>query len=61
LAFSYLIDHLGFTTEGRLAAMLIIPSLEVPNWSVIYIINTAPSDVDKEVEMKIGRPLSLVF
>jgi hypothetical protein len=43
LAFSYWIDYLGFTTEGRLAAMLIIPSLGVPNWSVIYIINTAPS------------------
>jgi hypothetical protein len=34
--------NLGFTTEGRLAAVLIIPSLGVPNWSVIYI-NTAPS------------------
>jgi hypothetical protein len=43
LAFSYWIDYLGFTTEGRLAAVLIIPSLGVPNWSVIYIINTAPS------------------
>jgi hypothetical protein len=35
--------NLGFTTEGRLAGVLIIPSLGVPNWSVIYI-NTAPSD-----------------
>jgi hypothetical protein len=43
LAFFYWIDYLGFTTEGRLAAVLIIPSLEVPDWSVIYIINTAPS------------------
>jgi hypothetical protein len=34
--------NLGFTTEGRLAVVLIIPSLGVPNWSVIYI-NTAPS------------------
>jgi hypothetical protein len=34
--------NLGFTIEGRLAAVLIIPSLGVPNWSVIYI-NTAPS------------------
>jgi hypothetical protein len=34
--------NLGFTTEGRLAAVLIIPYLGVPNWSVIYI-NTAPS------------------
>jgi hypothetical protein len=41
LAFSYWIDNLGFVTEGRLAAVLIIPSLGVPNWSVIYIINTA--------------------
>jgi hypothetical protein len=35
--------YLGFTTKGRLAAVLITPSLGVPNWSVIYIINTAPS------------------
>jgi hypothetical protein len=34
--------NLGFITEGRLAAVLITPSLGVPNWSVIYI-NTAPS------------------
>jgi hypothetical protein len=43
LAFSYWIDNLGFVTKGRLAVVLIIPSLGVPNWSVIYIINTAPS------------------
>jgi hypothetical protein len=36
-------DYLGFITEGRLAPVLIIPSLGVSNWSVIYIINTAPS------------------
>jgi hypothetical protein len=35
--------YLGFTTEERLAAVLIIPSLGFPKWSVIYIINTAPS------------------
>jgi hypothetical protein len=43
LAFSYWIDNLGFITKGRLAALLIIPSLGVPNWSIIYIINTTPS------------------
>jgi hypothetical protein len=43
LAFSYWIDNLGFITEGRLAVVLIILSLGAPNWSVIYIINTAPS------------------
>jgi hypothetical protein len=43
LALSYWIDKLGFITEGRLAVVLIIPSLGVPNWSIIYIINTAPS------------------
>jgi hypothetical protein len=42
LAFSYWIDDLGFITEGKLDAVLITPSLGVPNWSVIYIINTAP-------------------
>jgi hypothetical protein len=35
--------YLGFITEGRLAVVLITPSRGVPNWSVIYIINTAPS------------------
>jgi hypothetical protein len=34
--------YLGFVTEGKLAAVLITPSLGVPNWPVIYIINTAP-------------------
>jgi hypothetical protein len=43
LAFSYWIDYLGFITEGKLDAVLITPSLGVPNWSVIYIINTAPA------------------
>jgi hypothetical protein len=43
LAFSYWIDYLSFITEGKLAAVFITPSLGVPNWSVIYIINTAPS------------------
>jgi hypothetical protein len=43
LALSYWIDYLRFITEGKLTAVLIIPSLGVPNWSVIYIINTAPS------------------
>jgi hypothetical protein len=36
------LTYLGFITEGKLAAVLIIPSLGVPNWPVIYIINTAP-------------------
>jgi hypothetical protein len=43
LAFSYWIDYLGFITKGKLADVLITPSLGVPNWSVIYIINTTPS------------------
>jgi hypothetical protein len=45
LTFSYWIDYLGFITEGKLAAVLITPSLGVPNWLVIYVINTAPSRV----------------
>jgi hypothetical protein len=31
--------------KEKLAAVLIIPSLGVPNWSIIYI-NTAPQSVD---------------
>jgi hypothetical protein len=42
LAFSYWTIKLWFLTEGKLAVVLITPSLGVPNWSVIYIINTAP-------------------
>jgi hypothetical protein len=34
--------NLGFITERKLTVVLITPSLGVPNWSVIYIINTAP-------------------
>jgi hypothetical protein len=36
------LTYLGFVTEGKLAAVLITPSLGVPNWPVIYIINTTP-------------------
>jgi hypothetical protein len=36
------LTYLGFITEGNLAAVLVTPSLGVPNWPVIYIINTAP-------------------
>jgi hypothetical protein len=35
-SFSYWFDNLGFTTEGRLAAMLIIPSSLGSQRSVIY-------------------------
>jgi hypothetical protein len=43
LAFSYLIDYLGFITEGKLAAIFIKPSLGVSNWPVIYIIKYTPT------------------
>jgi hypothetical protein len=36
------LTYLGFITKGKLAVVLIIPSLGVSNWPVIYIINTAP-------------------
>jgi hypothetical protein len=39
LGFFYWIDHLGFITEGKLAAIFIKPSLGVSNWPVIYFIN----------------------
>jgi hypothetical protein len=35
--------YLGFVTEGKLAAVLIKPSLGVSNWTVIYIINYTPT------------------
>jgi hypothetical protein len=52
LASSYWIDYLGFITEGKLATMLITPSLGVPNWLVIYIINNAPSRIKHHVQCK---------
>jgi hypothetical protein len=36
------LTYLGFITEGKLAAIFITPSLGVPNWPIIYIINTEP-------------------
>jgi hypothetical protein len=44
-SFSYWFDKPWFHTEGRLAVVLITPSLGVSNWTVIYknsYINTAP-------------------
>jgi hypothetical protein len=35
--------NLGFITEGKLAAILIKPSLGVSNWPVIYFINYTPT------------------
>jgi hypothetical protein len=35
--------NLGFLTEGNLAAIFIKPSLGVPNWPVIYFINSVAS------------------
>jgi hypothetical protein len=49
LALSYWIDYLGFITEGKLTVVLITPSLGIPNWSVIYIINTAPSPTKRAI------------
>jgi hypothetical protein len=43
MAFSYWIDIPWFCTEGKLAAVLIKPSLGVSNWPVIYIINYTPT------------------
>jgi hypothetical protein len=35
-SFSYWFDKPWFHTEGRLAVMLITPSLGVSNWAIIY-------------------------
>jgi hypothetical protein len=52
--------YLGFITEGRLAAVLITPSLEVHNWSVIYI-NTAPSISMNEFKIIFMHDLIIYF
>jgi hypothetical protein len=56
LALSYWIDYLGFITKGKLTAVLITPSLGVPNWSVIYIINTATSQCHGRRNPSVFRP-----
>jgi hypothetical protein len=43
LAFCYWIDIPWFRTKGKLAVVLIKPSLGVPNWPVIYFINYTPT------------------
>jgi hypothetical protein len=65
LAFSYWTDKPWFLTKGKLAAVLVTPSLGVPNWSVIYIINTAPpsthSSKTKSRQVKITTIKELFF
>jgi hypothetical protein len=39
--------NLGFLLREKLAPVLIIPALRVPNWTVTYIINTMPHQRDK--------------
>jgi hypothetical protein len=51
LAFSYWFDKPQFLSEGKLAAVLIITSLGVPNWSVMYI-NTAPQSLGSQAFCK---------
>jgi hypothetical protein len=43
LAFYYWIDIPWFRTEGKFVAIVIKPSLGVPNWPVIYFINYTPT------------------
>jgi hypothetical protein len=43
LAFSWT-DKPWFLTEGKFTAILIIPFLGVPNWTVIYINTSASSN-----------------
>jgi hypothetical protein len=50
------LTYLGFITEGKLAVVLITPSLGVPNWPVIYIINTAPPSISRQVNLTISSP-----
>jgi hypothetical protein len=50
------LTYLGFITEGKFAVVLITPSLGVPNWPVIYIINTAPSLLSSLVAPAITTP-----
>jgi hypothetical protein len=52
LALSYWIDYLDFITEEKLAVVFITPSLGVLNWSVIYIINTAPLAMREDTKIE---------
>jgi hypothetical protein len=55
LAFSYWFNKPRFLIEGKLVVVLIIPSLGVPNWSVIYI-NTAPQSDNNIFRVEILLP-----
>jgi hypothetical protein len=59
LPFSYWFDKPWFLIEGILTAVLITPSLGVPNWSVIYI-NTAQQSV-MTLALDLLRRYVLVF
>jgi hypothetical protein len=50
--------NLGLITEGRLAAVLITPSLGIPNWSVIYI-NTTLSSLHKINNNMLGKQITV--
>jgi hypothetical protein len=54
--------NLSFLTEGKLAAIFIKPSLGVPNWPVIYFINSIASNSFLAPLLgKSGRPLQGEF
>jgi hypothetical protein len=58
--------NLGFLTEGILAAIFIKPSLGVPNWPVIYFINSVASqgckkERKKSRKSKVTIPCSLLL
>jgi hypothetical protein len=54
-SFSYWFDYFGFTTEGKLAAMLIIPSSWGSQWVVIY----TPSPNHKRRRTWRAHPITL--
>jgi hypothetical protein len=74
LTFSYWFNKPQFLTKGKLATVLITPSLGVPNWSIIYI-NTAQQSEgpcvrqcdrycakrDWQSDWRIGRWRNLIF
>jgi hypothetical protein len=51
LAFSYWFDNLGFTTEGKLVVVLIIPSSWVSQRCVIYMPSASMAGLEATVEI----------
>jgi hypothetical protein len=55
------LTYLGFVTEGKLAAVLIKPSLGVSNWPVIYTIQHRATTLYMKIISFVTHLLDVAF